>query len=84
MIHTYKKITPSFTTNVMSKELLTLKRLQEYVGGDIQIIALPDNMLMVVNENGLSEDLTHNTIASNIANNFIVGTVLICDMDSID
>lgn len=55
----------------------SLKELQDIVGGYIEIVRLP-NFLVVANEEGLLLELEPNTIASLMAGTMIVGDVLIC------
>lgn len=63
----------------------TLKELQDFVGGYIEIVAVKDSALtqgniMIVNEEGKLKDLDLNQIATAIygnSNDFIVGDVLI-------
>ena len=86
MVHEYTKVTATAvpTVTIVSGGKLTLKELQKHVGGFIQIIALKGDLLMVVDEDGLSKGLPKNNHASDLAGQDIVGTVLVCDIDSID
>ena len=67
----------------------SLSELQGYVGGYVEIADLRDGRLMVVNENGLSEGLPLNPLATAIfqeqtgSDEYIVGNVLICDAEQI-
>ena len=67
----------------------SLGELQGYVGGYIEIVQLNDGRYMVVNENGLSEGLPLNPLATAILqettgdDNFIVGNALICDPEQV-
>lgn len=66
----------------------SLKELQNFVGGYIEVIYLNDKMLMVVNENGKLQGLSPNLIATIIYNKFVgrdtvVGDVLVCDTKEI-
>lgn len=58
-----------------------LKFLQKIVGGYIEIVRttskLPENMIMIVNEEGRLNNLDVNVKASEYAGNKIVGTVAI-------
>lgn len=69
-------------------KFFSLKQLQDYVGGYIELIFLRDgsNRVMVVNEEGKLHGLPSNPIASNVLHNakslgedFIVGDALLCD-----
>lgn len=65
----------------------SLEELQEFVGGDIEIITLADDLIMVVNEEGKLFDLPFNEAATEIlrgcsinsTNDYIVGSALICE-----
>lgn len=66
----------------------SLKELQEIVGGLIQIINLKDDLIMVVNEEGLLIGLEKNQFATalaiiNEAAELIVGDVLVCHTDMV-
>lgn len=67
----------------------SLSELQGYVGGSVEIADLRDGRLMVVNENGLSEGLPFNPLATAIfqeqtgSDDYIVGNVLICDAEQV-
>lgn len=56
----------------------TLEELQTYVGGFIEIIRLPKDNILVVNEEGLLQDMQINTYASLLAQQTIVGNVVYC------
>lgn len=61
----------------------TLKELQDIVHGYIEIITLSNLLIMVINEEGIIEELPMNIKASQIAasynrGSFIVGDVLVC------
>ena len=66
-------------------EQWTLRELQAFVGGYIQILGLPDGRAMVVNEEGMIEGLPRNDTATVLAYNAsvshrgIVGDVLVCE-----
>jgi len=61
-----------------------LEELQGYVGGLIEIVPLTDGEIMVVNEEGLINDLPINPVATAIYQNatgddgYIFGNVVIC------
>lgn len=63
----------------------TLEEMQAIVGGYIEIVRLPANLLMILNEEGKLQKLAYNPHADaifknhfHINNNYIVGNVLIC------
>ena len=56
----------------------TLQELQEFVGGYVDIVRLPQDQVLVVNDEGLRLDLPFNFQASIAANNHIVGDALLC------
>lgn len=69
-----------------------LEELQAIVGGLIELIYLPNNQLMVINEEGKINGLPYNEKATNLCSvvfreagcfDFIVGDVLICDENEI-
>ena len=64
----------------------SLKELQGFVGGYVEIVRLPANFpqVMVVNEEGTLDGLPANPIASQEAMRPIVGDVLICYSKEID
>ena len=67
----------------------SLSELQGYVGGYVEIVDLRDGRLMVVNENGISEGLPFNPLATAIfqeqtgSDDIILGSVVICDAEQI-
>lgn len=60
-----------------------LDELQGFVGGLIEIVYLPDGLLMVVNEEGLILGLPFNINASILAGHPIVGNALVCRSDEV-
>ena len=67
-----------------SKKMVTLKEMQDCVKGYIEFIYLPNNMIMVVNEEGKIDGLEINTPAttflqSNDLPHIIVGDALIIE-----
>lgn len=60
-----------------------LKELQGYVDGYIELVYLPDEKIMVVNEEGLIHGLPQNRKASILARRPIVGNVVIISSDQI-
>ncbi len=56
----------------------TLEALQKAVDGYVEVVKLlPEQAVMIVNEDGHSRGLGVNLIASSVANTLIVGTALI-------
>jgi hypothetical protein len=63
----------------------SLGELQQAVGGGlIELVYLPDNKLMVVNEEGLLWNYPFNEAASLLAMKVIVGDVVIAHSNEID
>lgn len=60
------------------KKFYELEELQEIVGGYIELVYLPYDGVMVVNEEGLLLNLPYNPKASIYAKRPIVGDVLVC------
>jgi hypothetical protein len=58
-----------------------LQELQKFVGGYIELVYLPNNRIMVVNEEGKVDGLPVNERATNMItfDDVIVGDVLVCD-----
>jgi hypothetical protein len=72
-----------------SGDMVTLKEMQDCVKGYIEFVRLPDNMIMVVNEEGKIDGLSFNTSAtsflhSNGISHVIVGDVLVIDSKFVD
>lgn len=67
-----------------------LVELQDYVGGDIEIIHMERNQVMFVNGNGRLLDLPINTMATFLIHtshpfiSHIVGNVIICTLSELD
>lgn len=62
----------------------TLEELREIVGGDIEIVPLTDNKIMVVNEEGKIYHLPVNMQATHLHGyEIIVGDVLVCDSNQV-
>ena len=63
----------------------TLEQLQEAVGGNIEPVRVPesDYVTMLVNEDGGLKDLPINRLASMIARQGIVGTVVLIDAEDL-
>jgi hypothetical protein len=62
----------------------SLSEMQKFVGGYIEIIWLSSTEVMVLNEEGRLNGLPCNVDASNLANQHIVGNVLICNVNQIN
>jgi hypothetical protein len=58
--------------------VFTLKELQAFVGGSIELVCTSDGQDMYVNEEGLLDDLPFNPTASLLAGQHIVGDVIVC------
>lgn len=73
---------------VFNNPFVSLKELQEIVNGHIEFVYLPNNMILVVNEEGKLNDLPVNQMAtcfvSPVINDFIVGNVLLINKKYID
>ena len=57
---------------------LSLKELQAFVSGYIELITLPDNYVMIVNEDGLNKQLPINQAVMELFGRRLVGDVLVC------
>ena len=70
-----------------NKENFTLKELQNYVGGHIEIVETKTGRLMVINEEGKLFKLEENKLASQLykysGTDIIVGDVLVIKKDQI-
>jgi hypothetical protein len=74
-------------TEVSPKEgkTFSLKELQAFVGGYIQMLTTKDGKWLVVNEEGIQENLLMNEKASDLYGlDIIVGDVLVCDKNELD
>lgn len=75
--------------NPTNNEQFTLKEMQEYVGGYIEVIYLQDNLIMVINEEGKLLGLPKNKQATQLANfhldfdDYIAGDVVICSTEQV-
>lgn len=69
---TIEAIRPDNGTNFSYKEL------QGYVGGYIEIVRLPNNYILVVDEEGRLKNKKLNKKASELAGQPIVGDVVLC------
>lgn len=61
----------------------SLQELQGVVGGYVEVVSLSGDDVMVINEEGRLTGLPHNTKASVIARDYIVGNVLVCSRDMV-
>lgn len=69
----------------------SLEEMQRIVGGDIEIAAQDDRMVMIVNETGLLDHLPANPTATRIWRGLhpgiadvVVGTVLFCQQSQLE
>jgi len=74
---------------IFSKKMVTLKEMQECVGGYIEFVWLKDNKILVVNEDGKIQGLPDNPIATQIIreqgiSDHIVGNALLIDLKYVD
>lgn len=67
----------------MNKQDFQLREIQQNVEGYFEIIHLPEDKLMLVNEEGLLKQLQYNLIASMIAGQDIVGNALVCSSSEV-
>lgn len=65
-------------------ESFTLDELQEAVDGYIELITLPDDELMVVNEDGRRLGLQPNHEASTLYGSLILGDVLVASVAEVN
>ena len=61
----------------------SLEELQGFVGGYIEIVYLDSERIMVVNEEGIINDLPFNEKASSIVGQLIAGDVLVCKSEEV-
>lgn len=69
-------------------DVFSLSELQEYVGGYIEFLSLPDGRAMVVNEEGMLKGLPRNDTATVLAYTTqtmggIVGDVVVCEWEAL-
>jgi hypothetical protein len=71
-----------------NNKTFTLKELQAYVDGYIQILQTRDNRIMIINEEGKLNNLPYNEIASSLyiygLQDPVVGDVLVMDKKMIN
>lgn len=63
---------------VLNVDISTLKQMQELVGGYIELCYLKSGEILVVNEEGLLNQLPHNEQASELQGHPLVGDVILC------
>lgn len=85
----YKSNGEEVSVTPANGETFTLKELRDIVHGYIEIITLSNPLVMIVNEEGIIEELPMNVKASQIAasyhrGSFIVGDVLVCNSSMIE
>lgn len=61
----------------------SLEELQNIVGGYIEIVRLPNDQIMVVNEEGHLLGLDFNHRATIISHQLIIGDVLVCHSNQV-
>jgi hypothetical protein len=75
------------TTNITPENgtFFTLKELQNYVGGYIELLLTNDERTMIVNEEGRLKNLKVNEEASKLIESvIIVGDVVLCDWSMLE
>lgn len=60
----------------------TFKEVQNFVGGSIEMLTLPNGSQMLFNEDGRALNLTYNEQASKLACQRIVGNVMVLSNDA--
>lgn len=63
---------------------LTLKQMQDAVGGYVELLRLDGSRRLLVNEDGLAMWLDINRDATRLAGRKIVGDVLLCDASELE
>tara|TARA_B110000285_G_C14881655_1_gene494205 strand:+ start:300 stop:587 length:288 start_codon:yes stop_codon:yes gene_type:complete len=80
----------SVTKHYFKGTKATLKEMQDLVGGNIELLSLDNNKVMVVNENGLNEQLNLNKAAMMYLYDFgytefpVVGDVIVVSKEFFD
>ena len=84
----YKADGKQETVTPANSKKFTLKEMQGYVGGDIQMIQVPMEGRLIMNEEGRLKGLSLNEegtrlgrLAGIAPDSFVVGDVLFCDND---
>lgn len=62
---------------IIENKTPTLQEMQEYVGGWIEVVYLPNDEQLIVNEEGLILELPYNSVASCHASRTIVGNAIL-------
>lgn len=62
----------------------SLEKMQQAVGGYIEIVAIDQQMCLIVNEDGLSMGLSQNLWASMMTDQLIVGDVIYINSNEIN
>ena len=64
----------------------SLKELQEYVGGYIEIVQIPEDnsLIAIANEEGLLKRLPYNSAANIMFGLELVGDIIICPITMLD
>lgn len=77
--------------NPKNNHKFQLEELQNYMQGDIEIISLTKNLVMVINENGVSSGLPYNFLATQIMVEYcpnikdvIIGNAIVCSSDLVE
>ena len=65
-------------------DISTLKKMQDLVQGYIELVYLPEGQMLVVNEEGLLNNLPQNKQVSVLHNNRIVGDVIECNVSEVN
>ena len=65
-------------------DISSLEKMQELVGGYIEIIYLNDDKVLIVNEEGLILQLPFNQRASGIFKSKLVGDIILCKINEIE
>lgn len=73
LVCTDGKVVPVTPNNGLD---FTLSELQKFVGGYIELMYLPEDKVLVVNEDGLFKGLSLNAFASGLVGRPIVGNVV--------
>lgn len=64
-------------------KLETLKQMQDFVEGRIHFLRLQGDNFLIVNKDGFDLGLKHNPKASNMANEIVFGTAILCEKHEI-
>ena len=64
MAHLIKSNNKQYEVLPLDGNFFKLKELQSYVGGSIQMLELPNGLILVCNENGIGEGLPLNKLGN--------------------